>query len=91
MRHPLNYVRSRRCAQCYGAVVEKRIDDEWQIVCPKGCEPGGHVSEAYVKARMAEDLLEAHQVIQNYPELAPEGEMSAEEIEAAAEALWPTE
>jgi hypothetical protein len=62
-------------------------DIAWDIVCPKGCQPGGHVSEAYVEAVRAKDGLDRDQVVMNYPELNPDP-MSDEEIEAGKEALW---
>jgi hypothetical protein len=68
---PLNFVRRRRCAQCWGPVVLKVDDEGWEIVCPKGCEPGGHVSDDYVESRKLQDKIDAAKVLENYPELNP--------------------
>jgi hypothetical protein len=83
-------VRKRRCAICWGPVVLKCIDGDWVVVCPKGCQPGGHVSEDYVEYRRAQDALDAAKVAANYPELAP-AKPAPDEIKAKAAALWPEE
>jgi|GEM_PF-5692939 len=70
-RPSLAFVQSRCCAQCWGPVVLRCIEDEWRIVCPKGCQPGGHVSAGYVEYRLAQDAIDAAKVAANYPELNP--------------------
>jgi hypothetical protein len=60
---------------------------DWDIVCPKECQPGGHVSEAYVERVRSEDGINTSKVTMNYPELDP-NPMTDEEIEAGKEALW---
>jgi len=79
-------VKDRRCAQCYGPMVLKWLDDDWQIVCPHGCQPGGHVSAGYVEWRERQDIIDAAKVAANYPELAPK--ISPEERKANREALF---
>jgi len=81
-------VHRRRCATCWGPVVLKCVEGDWVVVCPKGCQPGGHVSEDYVEWRRAKDAAEAAQVAANYPELAG---LDPEEIKKDAAALWPEE
>ena len=80
-------VKKRRCAQCYSPMTMKKIDGEWEIICPNECQPGGHVSEAYVEIQQAKDSLDKGKVSQNYPELDPD-RMTDEEIENAKDALW---
>ena len=43
---------------------------EGELVCPNGCEPGGHVSLEYVDRMKARELLDFVQVADTYPELA---------------------
>jgi len=62
------YVHTRRCAQCWGPVVS--VGDE--LVCPKGCEPGGHVDAGWVEGQIANDTYEYERVAQNYPDLVPD-------------------
>jgi hypothetical protein len=86
--YPLGYIHTRRCAQCWGRVVEKHIDGRWRIVCLKDCQPGGHVSEDYVEYMLRKDASDYMEVAHNYPELAPRA-MSREESDKARDALWP--
>ena len=81
-------VEKRRCAQCWGKVVMKKIDDEWIVICPKGCEPGGHVSEDYVQMMETKDAIEAGSVAENYPELAGKKQKTQEEIQDDIETLY---
>jgi len=81
-------VRKRRCAVCWGPVVLKYVEDDWIVVCPKGCQPSGHVSEEYVAWRRAKDAAEAAQVAANYPELAG---LDPDETTKNTAALWPEE
>lgn len=80
-------VKKRRCAQCYGPMTMKHVDDEWVIVCPKGCEPGGHVSESFVEQQRLKDSMDTFKVGQNYPELDP-NKLTEEELKAGRDALW---
>ncbi len=68
--HPWD-AKDRRCAVCWRPVVLKCIENEWQIVCPRGCQPGGHVSAGYVEWRERQDIIDAAKVAANYPELNP--------------------
>lgn len=79
-----------RCAQCWGPVVLKCIKGEWTVVCPKGCSPGGFVSENYVEHRRSTDGVDAGKVAANYPDLNPH-KMTPEESRRAASALFGTE
>ena len=80
-------VKKRRCAQCHGPMTMKKIDEDWVIVCPKGCEPGGHVSESFVDQQQKKDSIDAFKVGQNYPELDP-NKLTEEEIKNGKDALW---
>lgn len=63
-------VQKRRCAQCWGRVVMQYNAEigDFEIVCPRGCEPGGHVSEDYVERRLAENEFDHMRVAANYPD-----------------------
>lgn len=80
-------VKDRRCAQCWNPVVLKVIEGEWQIVCPRGCQPGGHVSAGYVEWREQQDIIDAAKVTANYPELNPH-KSTPEQREASKRALY---
>jgi hypothetical protein len=80
-------VKDRRCAQCLGPVVLKWIDNEYQIVCPNDCHPGGHVSAGYVEWRERQDIIDAAKVAANYPELNPH-RFTPEQREANRRALY---
>ena len=87
------WLRRRRCAQCFGMVRARQRDGGlWEIYCPKGCEPGGHVSDVYVDYFEARNLTDAAQVAAAYPGLIGSErfhpDMTAEEIEAARIALY---
>lgn len=62
------YATTRRCAQCWGPVVATHDGD---LICSKGCKPGGHVDAGWVEAQIAKSAIEYERVAQNYPELAP--------------------
>jgi hypothetical protein len=79
-------VKDRRCAQCWNPVVLKCVEGQWQIVCPRGCQPGGHVSAAYVEWRRQQDAIDAAKVQHNYPEFV--SKTSPEEREANKRALF---
>lgn len=91
-------VKSRRCAQCWGPMVLKAfpVEDgqagerEWHLICPKGCQPGGHVSEWFVNDQREHDLGNYVRVVDAYPELGPPP-LTPEELKAAKEALWGKE
>lgn len=80
-------VSNRRCAQCWKPMVLRFIDGEWTVICPRGCQPGGHVSAGYVDHREHQDALDAERVAANYPEL-DEKKSTPEELEAKKKALW---
>jgi len=83
-------VKKRRCAICWGPVVYRWVGDDWHVVCPKGCEPGGHVSEEYVEVAQAHDAYMAAEVASNYPELV-ENQPSKEELSKNRQALFGEE
>lgn len=82
------------CAQCWGPVVLKHFDepdetgDHWRAVCPKGCEPGGLVSAAWVERQRTNDQMNSERVRHEYPELDPLPERTPEEKSAARKALF---
>jgi len=83
-----SFVATRRCAQCWQPVVLKWLDGKYQIVCPRGCQPGGHVSEDYVNYRRAQDAIDACKVEANYPSLVRD-KPTPEQIKHDRDALWP--
>jgi hypothetical protein len=85
-----DHVKTRRCATCWGPVVLKWLDEEWGIVCPRGCQPGGHISENYVISAIIRDTQDAGKVLANYPELNPH-KLSREQVEGAKRALFGEE
>ena len=67
-----SHVRKRRCAQCWGPVADRQLNDgSWEIYCPKGCQPGGHVSQEHVEIMRANDSINYAKAAENYPELDP--------------------
>lgn len=51
-------IRKYRCAQCFGVLVEVCDHCEWNVVCPKRCDPGGFVSLVFaVPARLDADAV----------------------------------
>jgi len=63
-------IAERRCAQCWQEVELIEIDGKATLVCPNGCEPGGHVSDYYVNQQRGRDMVLAWEAAKNYPELA---------------------
>ena len=61
-------VREYRCAQCWGALVEKFVEGAYTVVCPKACTPGGYVTQSFVEQRKAEGAAERAEVAKNYPQ-----------------------
>lgn len=61
------FVRTHRCAGCWGPLVERYIDRQYKVVCPKGCQPGGFVTEAFVEKRKSESRGELYEVQRHYP------------------------
>jgi len=52
--------------------MDRQLDDgKWEIYCPRGCRPGGHVSEAFVEIMQTVDSINYAKVAENYPELDP--------------------
>lgn len=70
-----NWLKDRRCAQCWGYMVMR----DGELICPKGCQPGGHVSIEYVDRMKAKEVLELSEVAEAYPELA-EGDPDYEPV-----------
>lgn len=81
-------VKKRRCAICWGPVVQRWTGKRLEIACPRGCMPGGHVSENFVERRRAEDMINAVKVEAAYPNLIERVPMTSDEINASASALW---
>ncbi len=87
-------VDDRRCAQCWGVVVSRLVDpdggprSERKIVCLEDCQPGGHVSDTYVKLAKQKDYDNYMQVARNYPELSGYEPMTKEELDEANKALY---
>ena len=90
-RRPLaSYVKSRRCAQCYGPMKERQLDDgTWELYCPRGCQPGGHVSETWVASQRDQGNINRDKVANAYPELDDRDKMSDDDIDQTSEVLWP--
>ena len=81
-------VKKRRCAICWGPVVQRWTGERLEIACPRGCLPGGHVSEMFVERRRAEDMINAVKVEEAYPQLVERVPMSDDEHRASEGALW---
>lgn len=64
-------IKTHVCAQCFGELVEKFIDGEFAVVCPKGCQPGGFVAREYAARRKSESIEELYDVYHNLPQLKP--------------------
>lgn len=87
VRPLFSFLKKRRCAQCWGPVQDRQLDDgSWEIYCPKECEPGGHVSEEYVEMTRKEDAMDAAKVAFNYPDLDP-----SDPVEGESESLFQEE
>jgi hypothetical protein len=64
---------------------------DWRLVCPKGCQPGGHVSEWYVEDRRLHDQFDYIRVVSDYPDLGPPP-LTPEELRSVKDALgWGEE
>jgi hypothetical protein len=81
-------VRKRRCAICWGPVVQRWNGEALEIVCPRGCKPGGHVTEEYVDNQRANDMINSAKVAEAYPELIKREPITNEEHKANNDALW---
>lgn len=84
-------VRDHVCAQCYGRLVERYLDDEFKVVCPKGCQPGGFCTQAWADSRRAESAAELDEVARHYPQLDMRPKRSPEQQRAAIDALFGRE
>lgn len=80
-------VKRHCCAQCFGPLIEKFIDGRYQVVCPKSCQPGGFVTQAWATKHKAENHAEAAEVSKNYPQLADKP-LSADERQRDKIALY---
>lgn len=69
------------CAQCWKPLIEKFIDGQWKVFCPRGCQPGGFVTRHYAERRYAKELEEFYEVASYYPELDPRPKLSEEQRE----------
>ena len=87
-------VRKRRCAICLGPVVLRHFDEadnegnHWRVVCPRECQPGGHITVESAEYQQAKDLTDMEKVAANYPEFDARPKPAAEQIERDSEALW---
>lgn len=81
-------VKRHCCAQCFEPLIEKFIDGQYQVVCPKSCQPGGFVTQSWAAKHRAESHAEAAEVTKNYPELATTKPRSANERAADKIALY---
>lgn len=84
-------IRKYRCAQCFGVLVEVCDHGEWNVVCPKRCDPGGFVSLVFAERRIAESAAELEEVARNYPSLDTRPKQSPEQKCAIRAALWGEE
>lgn len=83
---------NRRCAQCWGPVqLAVQWDGSAALVCPNGCEPGGHVSDIHVRYEQMTMESVAREAARNYPDLAQAAGIrlrTTAEKAADAAAMW---
>ena len=84
-------VREYVCAQCHGPVVEKYLEGQFTVVCPKGCTPGGFVTRTWAERRRAESAAELTEVARLYPQLDPRLTRTPEQRRKALSALYGQE
>lgn len=98
MRPLLNdhLLKHMRCSSCWRRLVEKAFpveggrpgQDEWKVVCPKGCDRG-FVSQHWVEQQRAKDSQEAREVAKSYPNLLGSKGLSQEELKRGKDLLYP--
>lgn len=77
------------CAQCYGAVVERRtVSGEYMVSCPKGCQPGGFVTLTFAAERRAVSVSELEEVARAYPQLDPRPKLTPDQRARLTAALY---
>lgn len=81
-------VKNHCCAQCFGPLVERFVDGEYRVICPKACKPGGFVTQAWAAKHKAENHAEAVEVEKNYPELSTKKPATADERKRDRDALY---
>lgn len=86
--HNRRLVKKYCCAQCFGPLVERFIDGEYRVICPKKCQPGGFVTQAWAAKQKAEGHAEASEVEKNYPELSENKPLTADERKRMRAALY---
>lgn len=79
------------CAQCFGPLVERYLDDQFVVACPKACQPGGFVTAEYAARRESESLQEFYEVVDNYPALDPRPKLTPEQRRVIANVMHAEE
>lgn len=75
------------CAQCWGPIVERYVNDVFVVACPNACEPGGFVTAEYAARRQSSNISEFYEVVDNYPQLDPRQKLTPEHKRELAAAL----
>lgn len=75
-------IRTHVCAQCWGQLVERYLDNSFQVVCPRGCQPGGFVTREYADRRRAESHAQFAEVAHNYPQFDHRPPTTSADLEA---------
>lgn len=73
-------IRTHVCSQCFGELVERFIDWEFTVVCPRACQPAGFVSRESAFRRKSESLADLYDVYHAYPKLRPATAGSAADL-----------
>lgn len=81
-------IRNYRCARCWGALVEKYLDDAFVVACAADHTHEGMVTQTFVEHRRAINNLEAAEVGSAYAELL---ELPRRDLKAASQALYGDE
>lgn len=76
------------CSQCYGPLVERRVEEADLVLCPKGCQPGGFVTREFADAQRAKGMADLDEVARNYPWLDPRPKLTNAETMAGLTALF---
>lgn len=58
------------CSRCWGALVERVLDGEEVVLCPRQCG-GGFITQSYVEKARVQTSVEYLEVARLYPDLAP--------------------
>lgn len=81
-------VQTHVCAQCFGPLVERRVDGADVVLCPKACQPGGFVTREWADAQRAKGTAELDEVARNYPWLDPRPKLTHAQTMAGLTALF---